>query len=67
MTNAAGPAIVCLMIGSHRLEGYAIVSADGMIADHNGIMPEAIRNEADHRQNPARTAGVSAGWPAHDA
>jgi dihydrofolate reductase len=37
------------MIGSHRIEGYAIVSADGMIADRNGVMPEAIRNDADQR------------------
>jgi dihydrofolate reductase len=37
------------MIGSHRIEGYAIVSADGMIADRNGVMPEVIRNDADQR------------------
>jgi dihydrofolate reductase len=37
------------MIGSHRVEGYAIVSADGMIADRNGHMPDAIRNDADQR------------------
>ena len=37
------------MIGSHRVEGYAIVSADGMIADRNGDMPDAIRNDADQR------------------
>ena len=35
------------MIGPHRIEGYAIVSANGMIADGNGAMPESIRNEAD--------------------
>ncbi|MDE1973861.1 MAG: dihydrofolate reductase [Hyphomicrobiales bacterium] len=35
------------MIGTHRIEGYAIVSADGMIADAAGIMPGAIRNKAD--------------------
>jgi dihydrofolate reductase len=35
------------MIGSHRVEGYAIVSADGMIADRDGEMPETIRNDAD--------------------
>lgn len=35
------------MIGPHRIEGYAIVSVDGMIADANGTMPEAIRNDAD--------------------
>ncbi len=37
------------MIGRHRIEGYAIVSADGMIADANGAMPQTIRNEADQR------------------
>jgi dihydrofolate reductase len=30
-----------------RIEGYVIVSADGMIADANGIMPDVIRNDAD--------------------
>jgi dihydrofolate reductase len=37
------------MIGPYRIEGYAIVSADGMIADGNGAMPDAIRNNADQR------------------
>jgi dihydrofolate reductase len=35
------------MIGSHHIEGYAIVSADGMIADSHGVMPDTIRNDAD--------------------
>jgi dihydrofolate reductase len=35
------------MIGPHTIEGYAIVSADGMIADSNGAMPDCIRNDAD--------------------
>jgi dihydrofolate reductase len=35
------------MIGSHPIEGYAIVSVDGMIADRNGSMPDGIRNDAD--------------------
>lgn len=30
-----------------RIEGYVIVSADGMIADANGVMPGSIRNAAD--------------------
>ena len=30
-----------------RIEGYVIVSADGMIADANGVMPTSIRNDAD--------------------
>ena len=29
------------------IEGYVIVSADGMIADANGVMPTSIRNDAD--------------------
>jgi dihydrofolate reductase len=37
------------MIGSHRVVGYAIVSANGMIADGNGAMPITIRNDADQR------------------
>jgi dihydrofolate reductase len=32
-----------------QVEGYAIVSSDGMIADANGEMPEAIRNDADQQ------------------
>jgi dihydrofolate reductase len=30
-----------------RIEGYSIVSADGMIADAEGKMPDALRNNAD--------------------
>jgi len=33
----------------HRIEGYVIVSADGMIADANGEMAASIRNDADQR------------------
>jgi dihydrofolate reductase len=32
-----------------RIEGYVIVSADGMIANVNGVMPEAIRSDADQK------------------
>lgn len=32
-----------------RFAGHAIVSADGMIADAQGAMPEALRNDADWR------------------
>jgi dihydrofolate reductase len=31
------------------IDGYVIVSADGMIADAKGQMPPSIRNEADQR------------------
>lgn len=33
----------------YEVEGHAIVSADGMIADAAGLMPEPLRNEADWR------------------
>ena len=32
-----------------RVEGYVIVSADGMIADSKGVMPDSIRNDADQK------------------
>lgn len=32
-----------------RIEGYAIVSSDGMIADATGEMPAALRNDADQQ------------------
>lgn len=31
------------------IEGYAIVSEDGMLADAQGVMPAALKFEADHR------------------
>jgi dihydrofolate reductase len=31
------------------IEGYAIVSADGMIADRFGVMPDALKIDADQR------------------
>jgi len=44
----------------HRIEGYVIVSADGMIADGKGEMPPSIRNDADQRffQNALDHAAV---------
>lgn len=33
---------------AYQIEGYAIVSADGMIADASGEMPPSIHNKADH-------------------
>jgi len=43
-----------------RIEGYVIVSADGMIADAKGVMPDSIRNDADQRffQNALDQAAV---------
>src|SRR5215471_12850839 len=32
-----------------RIEGFAIVSADGMIADTTGVMPDALHFDADQR------------------
>ena len=37
------------MAGPDRIEGLAIVSADGMIADARGVQPEALKLEADQR------------------
>lgn len=32
-----------------RLEGYVIVSGDGMLADAGGVMPDTLKFEADYR------------------
>lgn len=32
-----------------RIEGYVIVSADGMLADANGVMPASLKFDADQR------------------
>jgi hypothetical protein len=37
------------MVRPDRIEGLAIVSADGMIADAHGIQPDALKLEADQR------------------
>jgi len=34
---------------SVRIEGYAVVSEDGMLADAQGIMPDSLKVEADQR------------------
>ena len=31
------------------IEGYAVVSGDGMIADRNGHMPDGLKHESDAR------------------
>jgi len=43
-----------------RIEGYVIVSADGMIADANAVIPDSIKNAADQRffQNALDEAAV---------
>jgi dihydrofolate reductase len=37
------------MIGLLRIEGFAIVSVDGMLADRDGHMPDGLKIEADQR------------------
>jgi dihydrofolate reductase len=37
------------MIGAHRIEGFVIASADGMIADATGVMPLSLQLDADKR------------------
>jgi dihydrofolate reductase len=49
MTSLNRPVIVVGMIMGCRVEGYAIVSTEGMIANAEGVMPDAIRNDADQR------------------
>ena len=38
-----------IMARPDRIEGLAIVSADGMIADASGVQPDALKLEADQR------------------
>jgi hypothetical protein len=43
-----------------RIEGYAIVSGDGMLADSHGVMPEALKFDADQRYFAAELDKVDA-------
>jgi dihydrofolate reductase len=43
-----------------RIEGYAIVSEDGMLADATGVMPDSLRFEADQRFFERGLDGVDA-------
>jgi dihydrofolate reductase len=57
------------MPGPSQIEAYAIISADGMIADANGHMPDALKSEADQRffQNGLdRAAAVVHGRRSHE-
>jgi dihydrofolate reductase len=36
------------MTGIYQIEGYAIVSEDGMLADATGVMPGSLKFEADY-------------------
>jgi hypothetical protein len=52
-----------------RIEGYAIASADGMIADATGCMPDSLKFEADQRfflQALDRVAVVAHGRLSHE-
>jgi hypothetical protein len=40
-----------------RIEGYAIVSEDGMIANAAGIMPDSLKFEADRHFFERGSAG----------
>jgi dihydrofolate reductase len=48
------------MPGPHRIEGYAIVSEDGMLADSTGIMPESLKFAADQHFFERGLDGVDA-------
>lgn len=45
----AEPCPIRPMARPDRIEGLAIVSADGMIADRNGVQPDRLKLEADQR------------------
>ena len=38
-----------MMVEAFRIEGYAIISSDGMIADADCVMPNSLKFEADQR------------------
>ena len=48
------------MTGPRRIEGYAIVSADGMLANAAGVMPDPLKLEADQRFFAHALDGVDA-------
>src|SRR5262249_35543280 len=57
------------MRGPFRIEGYAIASADGMIADATGFMPNSLKIEADQRfelEAVGRAAAVAPGRLSHE-
>ena len=57
------------MPGPSRIEGYAIISADGMIADAAGHMPDALKIKADQAFFHAgldRAAAVVHGRRSHE-
>src|SRR5882672_1080526 len=57
------------MPGPSRIESYAIVSVDGMLADANRIIPDELKVEADQRffhDGLARAAAVVHGRHSHE-
>ena len=57
------------MIGALRIEGFAIVSIDGMLADRAGHMPDALKIDADQRffaESLDRVAAVVHGRHSHE-
>lgn len=48
------------MTRPRRIEGYAIVSADGMLANADGVMPDALKIPGDQRFFEAGLDGVEA-------
>jgi dihydrofolate reductase len=53
----------------YRIDAYAIVSADGMIADPRGQFPDSLRNDADQRffrSALASAAGIALGRITHE-
>jgi dihydrofolate reductase len=52
-----------------RIEGFVIVSTDGMLADSRGKMPDSLRNDADQRffqDSLDRAAAVVHGRHSHE-
>ena len=45
-----------------RIEGFAIVSEDGMLADAAGVMPAALQAPADQRFFEAGLGGQAWSW-----
>src|SRR5882757_7345400 len=55
-TKSTGESLHC----PRRIEGYAIVSEDGMLANAAGIMPSSLKFEADRRFFETGLDGVDA-------
>jgi hypothetical protein len=49
------------MPSPHRIEGYAIVTEDGMVADAGRVMPDSLKFEADQNFFERGLDGVD-GW-----